>query len=50
MTAAQPVMAASYDTSFLTTTIGEPLAKAVAATVAAKPSDAVQFLGEYLLK
>jgi hypothetical protein len=43
-------MPAGSDTAFLIDTVGEPLAKGVAATVAAQPDDPVEFLAQWLLR
>jgi hypothetical protein len=38
------------DAEYLKGTVAEGLSKGLAATVAAQPDDAVEFLGQYLLK
>lgn len=39
-----------HETTFLIDTVGDALAKGVAATVAAQPSDPVEYLAEWLLR
>jgi hypothetical protein len=38
------------DTDYLKGTVGDALARGVAATIAAQPPDAVEYLGNWLLK
>jgi hypothetical protein len=41
---------AKFDSDFLKATVGDVLAKGVAATVEAQPEDPVEYLARYLLR